>query len=83
MNLLAGQQRSGKWNVLVTQSRPTLLWSMDYIAHQASLSMVFPSKNTGVGSHSLLQAIFPTQESNSVSCIEVTSLPPEPVVHNK
>ena len=37
---------------------------MDYIAHQASLSMVFPSKNTGVGSHSLLQAIFPTQESN-------------------
>ena len=24
----------------------------------------FPGKNTGVGSHSLLQGIFPTQESN-------------------
>ena len=27
------------------------------------------SKNTGVGSLSLLQQIFPTQESNQVSCI--------------
>ena len=30
---------------------------------QAPLSMEF-SKNTGVGSHSLLQGIFPTQGSN-------------------
>ena len=28
-----------------------------------------PGKNTGVGSHPLLQAIFPTQGSNPVSCI--------------
>ena len=28
-----------------------------------------PSKNTGVGSHSLLQGIFPIQGSNLVSCI--------------
>ena len=28
-----------------------------------------PGKNTGVGSHSLLQGIFPTQEWNLVSCI--------------
>ena len=30
------------------------------IAHQALLSMEFSGKNTGVGSHSLLQGIFPT-----------------------
>ena len=34
------------------------------IAHQAPLSMGF-SKNTGVGSHSLLQGIFPIQGLNS------------------
>ena len=34
------------------------------VAWQASLSMEFFSKNTGVGSHSLLQGIFPTQELN-------------------
>ena len=34
-------------------------------AHQAPLSMEFSGKNTGVGSHSLLQGIFPTQRSNS------------------
>ena len=33
-------------------------------AHQALLSMGFPGKNTGVGCHSLLQGIFPTQGSN-------------------
>ena len=31
------------------------------VAHQAPLSMGFPSKNTGVGCHALLQGIFPTQ----------------------
>ena len=35
------------------------------VARQAPLSMEFsPVKNTGVGSHSLLQEIFPTQGSN-------------------
>ena len=34
------------------------------IACQAPLSWNSPGKNTGVGSHSLLQGIFPTQESN-------------------
>ena len=28
-----------------------------------------PGKNTGVGCHTLLQGIFPTQGSNQVSCI--------------
>ena len=34
------------------------------VAHQASLSMDFPGKNTGVGNHFLLQGLFPTQGSN-------------------
>ena len=34
------------------------------VARQVPLSMDFPGKNTGVGCHSLLQGIFPTQESN-------------------
>ena len=34
------------------------------VAHQASLSMGFPSKNTGVDCHFLLQGIFLTQGSN-------------------
>ena len=35
------------------------------VARYAPLSMGFPSKNTGVGCHFLLQGIFPTQGSNS------------------
>ena len=35
------------------------------VAHQAPLSMGFPSKNTGVGYHFLLQGIFLTQGSNT------------------
>ena len=34
------------------------------VACQASLSMGFPGKNTGVGCHALLQGIFPTQGWN-------------------
>ena len=34
------------------------------VAHQAPLPWDFPSKNTGVGNHSLLQGIFPTQGLN-------------------
>ena len=34
------------------------------LASQASLSMGFPSKNTGMGCHFLLQGIFPPQGSN-------------------
>ena len=37
------------------------LWT---IAHQVPPSWDFPSKNTGVGCHALLQWISPTQESN-------------------
>ena len=34
------------------------------VAHQAPLSVESPDKNTGVGSHFLLQGIFPTKGSN-------------------
>ena len=49
--------------VKVAQSCLTLRppWT---VAHQASLSMGFSDKNTGVGSCPLLQGIFPTQVSN-------------------
>ena len=32
------------------------------VAHQAPLSMDFPSKNTGVGCHALPQGIFPPRD---------------------
>ena len=41
----------------------------------------FPGKNTGLGSHSLLQGIFPTQGLNLRLCLlqwQVGSLPAEP-----
>ena len=41
-----------------------LFVNLGTVAHQASLSMGFSGKNTGVGHHSLLQDIFPTQGSN-------------------
>ena len=34
------------------------------VSCQAPLSMGFPSKNTGISCHFLLQGIFPTQGSN-------------------
>ena len=42
------------------QSCLTLCDSVDYIAHQAPLSMGFSSKNTGVGCHFLPQESFLT-----------------------
>ena len=44
----------------------------------------FPSKNTGVGCHSLLQGIFLTQGSNSdVPTLQADSLQPEPIKTGK
>ena len=58
--------------VLVTRSCPTLV-ILCAVARQASLSVESPGKNTGVGSHSLLQGISPTQGSNSslLHCREI------------
>ena len=52
--------------LLVSQSCPTLCNSMDY----SLCPWNSPGKNIGVGCHSLLQRIFPTQGLNWVSCTE-------------
>ena len=46
------------------QSCLTLCDPLDWIAHQAPLSVEFSCKNTGAGCHFLLQGIFLTQGSN-------------------
>ena len=38
------------------------------VAHQAPLSVAFSGKNTGVGSHSLLQAIYLTSNLHLLNC---------------
>ena len=48
----------------VTQSCPTLSDPMDCSPTRVFCPWNSPSKNTGMGSHSLLQGIFPTQGSN-------------------
>ena len=48
---------------LVAKLCPTLWDPMDYSLPRSSV-WDFPVKNTGVGSHSLLQGIFLTQRSN-------------------
>ena len=48
----------------VTQSCPSLCDPIDYRPPGSSVHGDFPGKNTGVGSHALLQGIFPTQGSN-------------------
>ena len=57
----AQSQAAGRLTVRVkvAQSCPTLCHAMDYTVHEDSLG-----QNTGVGSLSLLQAIFPTQGSS-------------------
>ena len=50
--------------VLASQSCLTLCDAMDHIACPAPLSVEFSRQNTGVGSHSLLQGVFPSQGLN-------------------
>ena len=49
---------------LVTQSCPTLCYPMDCSPPGFSVHGNSPGKNTRVGCHALLQAIFPTQGWN-------------------
>ena len=49
---------------LVAQSCLTLFDPVDRSPPGSSVHGDSPGKNTGVGSHALLQGIFPTQESN-------------------
>ena len=51
---------------------------MDCSLPGSSAHGILQAKNTGVGSHSLLQCIFPTQELNWVSCIAGRLLPESP-----
>ena len=51
------------------QSCPTLCGPLDYSPAVFSGNGIFPGKNTGVGSHALLQGIFPTQDRTCNSCI--------------
>ena len=60
------------YQVKVTQSCPMLCNPMDYIVHG------IPGQNSGVGSHPLLQGIFPTQGSNANLPLQADSLQAEP-----
>ena len=53
-----------KVKVLVTQSFLTLCDPTDYRLTRLLCPWNSPGKNNGVGCHSLLQGIFPTQGSN-------------------
>ena len=68
-----------KWYMIqsVTKSCLTLCDPMD-CSLQAPLSMGFPRQNTGVGSQSLLQRIFLTQESLGSPALQADSLLSEP-----
>ena len=63
-NLNVVYLRRKKSKVLVAQLCPIPCDPMAPTDHQAPLSMNSPGKNTGVGSHSLLQKVFPTQGPN-------------------
>ena len=54
---------SAKVKVLVTPSRSTFCYPMDY-SPPGSRPWNSPGKNTGVGCHSFLHGVFPTQGSN-------------------
>ena len=54
--------------VLVAQSFLTLCDPMDCHLPGSAVHGNSPGKNAGVGSHSVLRGIFPTQGSNPVSC---------------
>ena len=60
-NPLCGHQQV---RMLSPQLCPALCDPMDTTAHQAPLSTDSPGKNTGLGGHTLLQGIFPTQGLN-------------------
>ena len=62
--LLRGQIQGCAKLCLVTQLCPTLRDPTDCSPSGSFVHGDFPGKNTGVACHTLLQGIFPTQESN-------------------
>ena len=55
--------------VLIARLCLTLWDPIDYSQPGSPVHGDFPGKNTGVGSHALLQGIFLTQDQTQVSCI--------------
>ena len=53
------------WACLVAQLCLTLCDPMDCSPPDSSVHGIFPCRNTGMGCHSFLQGIFPTQGSNT------------------
>ena len=62
--MLGSHFKQQVYEVLVTQSFPTLCNPMDYSPPGFSIHGSSPGKNSGVGCHALLHCFFPTQESN-------------------
>ena len=62
--------------ISVTQSCLTLCDLLDYIAHQAPLSMGFSRKEYWSGLWCFLQGIFPTQVPNLIAGRFFTAEPP-------
>ena len=84
-----GAQRNGE-NIATLQGKwklfyPDLLFATAWtVACRLLYSWNFPGKNIGVGSHSLLQGIFPTQRTGPPT-LQADSLPSEqlgkPIMH--
>ena len=64
LTLVLGQGKYWKWKCSHSVVSDCLQPHELYVAHQAPLSTESPGKNTGVGCHALLWAIFPTQGLN-------------------
>ena len=60
-----------------SESESRLVMSDSLCPHWLYSPWNSPGQNTGVGSLSLLQKIFPTQESNPSPSLQADSLPPE------
>ena len=64
-NLMVGWKQQGGWAVVCVCAQllihVQLVAAAETVACQAPLAMGFPSTNTGVGCHFLLQGVLPTQ----------------------
>ena len=76
-SMLGARPCAGAGKVLVVQSCLTLCDPMDCSPPRLPCPWNSSDKNTGVGCHSLLQGIFPTQGSN-LGLLQADYLPSEP-----
>ena len=63
----------GRWCCLVTRPCPTLFWPYELQPTRLLYPWDSPGKNTGVGSHSLLQGSSWPRDGIHVSCISCTA----------